>query len=783
MEPTELTIQRLHDITDGFSEGRKLGQGAYGKVYRGEDKSGEVAVKLLHNVGPGLKDEEFKNEFDNLKKLKHPNIMKLVGYCYQTQYKCMKYNGKTIFAEHTCRALCLEYLHNGSLQDFLSEGICDGRLDWHTRFKIIKGACEGLKYLHEEFKDPIYHLDLKPDNILLDINMVPKLADFGLSQIFSEEQTRITQNSIGTVGYMPPEYIEKGVISKMFDIYSMGVVMIKTISGLSGRSKSAEMPAQEFINLLHDSWRVKLQEKWSGSSLEAYCQQVKRCTEIALKCVEVERQNRPNIVDIIHELNALQTAADEISHCPGGELLSVYPFQLVFPSVVESSHQMIACPLHLTNNTDDNIQFRLMIPRQRGEYTDVPEFDGRFFIGKLSGRVPPRTKLTGFLTLDTPWSIYRWSALPENGYEFFTLEFWRERHEDEVQQVKLLALYEPPGPGAENKTTTSEILLGKWVQSMDVHPTKPWIMMVGHHVINIHNYETRKYSQLKLLNTQSILQCLLCGDEPCFTLAKFIVRKNWIVAGNSAGGIYVYSYGYPEKIIHHLKQAHSKSVVSLAIHPTEPYVLSASEDGYIKLWDFENEWNVMQVFGHFVFPWQELHVHQHVTFNPKDASIFVSVQDNRIKIWNLRLFECTFTSEHAIHTFKFVPLSMHCLNYFSRGNEVFLIGSFSEGIAKVWDCQSMKWVKTLETPYGGDVRAACSHPDLPMLLTGSDDGTICLWNSTNFKLEGTLSFGLGSVRAIECLKGSRRVVIRHDYGMAITEIGSEQAGVSAEVVV
>ncbi|KAK3136820.1 hypothetical protein QOZ80_5BG0442950 [Eleusine coracana subsp. coracana] len=203
MEPTELTIQRLHDITDGFSEGRKLGQGAYGKVYRGEDKNGEVAVKLLHNVGPELNDEGFKNEFENLKKLKHPHIMKLIGYCFQTQHKCMEYNGKTIFAEHTYRALCFEYLHNGSLQDFLSEGICDGRLDWHTRFKIIKGACEGLKYLHEEFKDPIYHLDLKPDNILLDINMVPKLADFGLSRIFGEEQTRITKNSTGTVGYMP----------------------------------------------------------------------------------------------------------------------------------------------------------------------------------------------------------------------------------------------------------------------------------------------------------------------------------------------------------------------------------------------------------------------------------------------------------------------------------------------------------------------------------------------------------------------------------------------------
>jgi serine/threonine protein kinase len=72
-------------------------------------------------------------------------------------------------------------------------------LDWHTCYKIIRGTCDGLKYLHKEFKEPIYHLDLKPDNILLDKDMVPKLADFGLSKLFSDEQTRITEGPIGTL--------------------------------------------------------------------------------------------------------------------------------------------------------------------------------------------------------------------------------------------------------------------------------------------------------------------------------------------------------------------------------------------------------------------------------------------------------------------------------------------------------------------------------------------------------------------------------------------------------
>jgi len=73
------------------------------------------------------------------------------------------------------------------------------RLEWPARFRIIKGSCEDLKYIHEELEEPIYHLDLKPNNILLDKDMVPKIADFGLSRIFREEPTRFTQNPYGTL--------------------------------------------------------------------------------------------------------------------------------------------------------------------------------------------------------------------------------------------------------------------------------------------------------------------------------------------------------------------------------------------------------------------------------------------------------------------------------------------------------------------------------------------------------------------------------------------------------
>ncbi|CAO2143883.1 unnamed protein product, partial [Urochloa humidicola] len=191
----------------GFSEDQIIGRGGYGEVYWGLHKDGKkIAVKLLRVNMQELDDQLFRNELRNLIMLKHPNIVQLVGYCYETHQKFIQWNGIEIFPEMRYRALCLEYLHNGSLRNHL----CDefGGPDWCTRYNIIKGTCEGLNYLHNGNSKPIYHLDLKPDNILLDENMVPKLADFGMSKMLGVDHTWTTKNCAGTVGYMSPEYIK-----------------------------------------------------------------------------------------------------------------------------------------------------------------------------------------------------------------------------------------------------------------------------------------------------------------------------------------------------------------------------------------------------------------------------------------------------------------------------------------------------------------------------------------------------------------------------------------------
>ncbi|KAM3353964.1 hypothetical protein ACQJBY_024890 [Aegilops geniculata] len=304
-----LSMRELQEITDNFCKERAIGEGAYGKVYRGAlDNGKEIAVKLLHNR-LDIDDGQFRRELDNLMRFEHQNIVQLVGYCYETQHKPIIGKEETIFAEEITKALCFEYMQKGSLQKHLYEE-SDG-LDWQTRYKIIKGTCEGLQYLHEGFKKPIYHLDLKPDNILLDENMFPKLADFGLSRLFREHKTMVIESVSGTIGYMPPEYIHENAISNKFDIFSLGVAITKVIAGPSGHTRSAEMSHQEFLDQVQTNWRSRLRSTCSShKQLKAHCHQVNICTEIALSCMEYDRHRRPDIIDIIHRLNDTEATID-----------------------------------------------------------------------------------------------------------------------------------------------------------------------------------------------------------------------------------------------------------------------------------------------------------------------------------------------------------------------------------------------------------------------------------------------------------------------------------------
>ncbi|CAL4979928.1 unnamed protein product [Urochloa decumbens] len=303
-KPSDVPLPFLLDITHQFSDQRKLGSGGYGEVYKGVlDDGSEIAVKKLYNM-PGFDDEQFKNEFNNLTRVHHQNIVRLIGYCDEVRHVIFKENGENLLAKMIYKVLCFEYMQGGSLEKFVAEE--HRGLDWLTRYKIIKGICEGLDYLHGGLKEPIFHLDLKPANILLGKDMVPKIADFGLSRLFNGTQTHTTKVCIGTLNYMPPEYLQKRQISNKYDVFSLGVIIIEIMTGPMGFAKYAALSSpQQFVELVHNNWmeRIGTTSKYA----EQDCQQVKRCIEIALCCVEAERDKRPTIRHIIHELKKTET--------------------------------------------------------------------------------------------------------------------------------------------------------------------------------------------------------------------------------------------------------------------------------------------------------------------------------------------------------------------------------------------------------------------------------------------------------------------------------------------
>ncbi|KAM0906443.1 hypothetical protein ACQ4PT_016754 [Festuca glaucescens] len=300
-EPSNLPYKLLKQITNDFDKERILGSGSFGTVYKGvHENYGEIAVKVLHKIS-GLDDKEFHKEFDNLRGLKHPNVVELVGFCNESEEELVLFEGKQVTAERLRLALCFEYVQNGSLKKLISDE--NTGFTWHTRYRIIKGICEGLKYLREGLESPIMHFDLKPDNILLDKSMVPKIADFGLAKLFGEENTRKTMGPAGTCGYQPPEYIKHQILSREFDIFSLGVIIVKIMTGHEGYSSTVEMTTHKAVKLVRESWKKRLRGILSHTSLEVYCYQVKRCIEIALDCLKSNRQERPSIHDIVSSLN------------------------------------------------------------------------------------------------------------------------------------------------------------------------------------------------------------------------------------------------------------------------------------------------------------------------------------------------------------------------------------------------------------------------------------------------------------------------------------------------
>ncbi|KVI04036.1 probable serine/threonine-protein kinase PIX13 [Cynara cardunculus var. scolymus] len=292
------TFAELKTATRNFRTDTVLGEGGFGKVYKGwiEDKSNSkhniIAVKKLNSESmQGL--EEWQAEVDFLGRLSHPNLVKLFGYCY----------------EGTELLLIYEFMQKGSLENHLfGRGSTVQPLPWDIRLKILIGAAQGLMFLHTSEKQVIYR-DFKASNILLDGSYNAKISDFGLAKIGpSASQSHVSTRIMGTYGYAAPEYVSTGHLYVKSDVYGFGMVMVEMLSGMraldTGRPAAQQNLSDWVKPYLADRRKLK---NIMDSRLEGRypSKAVVQIALLALTCLGPEPKSRPSMKEVVEKLEQL----------------------------------------------------------------------------------------------------------------------------------------------------------------------------------------------------------------------------------------------------------------------------------------------------------------------------------------------------------------------------------------------------------------------------------------------------------------------------------------------
>ncbi|PGG97145.1 hypothetical protein AJ79_09326 [Helicocarpus griseus UAMH5409] len=296
------------------------------------------------------------------------------------------------------------------------------------------------------------------------------------------------------------------------------------------------------------------------------------------------------------------------------------------------------------------------------------------------------------------------------------------------------------------------------VKGIDFHPTEPWILTTlysGH--VYIWSYETQAI--------QSIIKTFELTDVPV-RAGRFIARKNWIVCGSDDFQLRVYNYNTSEKITSF--EAHPDYIRSIVVHPSQPFVLTASDDMTIKLWDWDKGWKCVQVFeGHS-------HYVMGLAINPKDTNTFASAcLDRTVKIWSLGSPHANFTLE--AHETK----GVNHVDYYPQADKPYLLTTSDDKTVKVWDYTSKALIATLEG-HTSNVSFACYHPELPVIISGSEDGTIKIWHANTYRLEQSLSYGLERAWCVSYQRGRQGIAMGFDDGAVVVKMGREEPAVSMD---
>ncbi|KAL5553108.1 hypothetical protein UlMin_040509 [Ulmus minor] len=294
--PLQVRRYRYSDIkkmTNSFTE--KLGKGGFGDVYKGKLYDGSlVAVKVLNNTKDS-NTEEFINEVATMSRTSHVNIVSVLGFCFESAKQ---------------RALIFEFMPNGSLEKFIFDENSNEsnlhQLDWETHYQISLGIARGLEYLHRGCNTRILHFDIKPHNILLDAEFVPKISDFGLAKICTRKESIVSMmGPRGTIGYIAPEVYSRnfGGVSYKSDVYSYGMMVLEMVGG----RKNINVRVDNTSEIYFPHWiyrRLEIDEDLGMKRImnEEDRVKVRKMIIVSLWCIQTHPSTRPTMSRVIEML-------------------------------------------------------------------------------------------------------------------------------------------------------------------------------------------------------------------------------------------------------------------------------------------------------------------------------------------------------------------------------------------------------------------------------------------------------------------------------------------------
>nr|CAD1839524.1 unnamed protein product [Ananas comosus var. bracteatus] len=331
---TSYTVASLQIATNSFSQDCLVGEGSLGRVYRAEFPNGKVlAVKKIDSAALSLQEEDnFLEVVSNISRLRHQNIVSLVGYC----------------VEHGQRLLIYDYTGNGTLHDMLHFGDDSSKnLTWNTRVKIALGTARALEYLHEVCLPSVVHKNFKSANILLDEELNPHLSDCGLAALTPNTERQashcasiVSAEIVGSFGYSSPEFAMSGVYTIKSDVYSFGVVMLELLTGRkpldSSRARSEQSLVSWAIPQLHD---IDALAKMVDPALNGMypVKSLSRFADIIALCVQPEPEFRPPMSEVVQQLVRLMQRASIVRRRSGEELGYSYRLPDQEPSLADLS--------------------------------------------------------------------------------------------------------------------------------------------------------------------------------------------------------------------------------------------------------------------------------------------------------------------------------------------------------------------------------------------------------------------------------------------------------------